>query len=591
MTKEPAGRAATRCLLKPEQAPSDWETWERTELFRGHFAGAPGCPHHGKYFWPVSGPLAATRRSLSLLKQEPVRLLEVPAVLAILLLVAFRSVGTEDLQLYDETAYLAAGLRIRDGHLPGFTGGATYADLYYFLSHFTADPVGLYFAGRATAAMLFVLGIWIAARVLAGAPLAWVAAAAIAVTPAPYVWPGVSAPATGLLLVVVALVLRWPGALTAAVGASGVWIAAASRPELTWVAVLWSAIALGYLVVAMRGNQPRLAVQVATFALCAVVVPLALVGLHGSPFDSGGREWLAFQQHFSLRNDIEGLDPWLDSQAITDRFFPGADSVLGALLLNPSAFMGHIAANVLDAPRILLVDVLGMGTTTPFGVLPFAMAAIVISSLVVSIAVDWTGFRMRASFVWVSCRSRRRVGVWIGIGGILASALVSVSLVYPRQHYLLGIAGLCVLVAVAVQRHTGSAKFLAVFPVGLAIAVFVVFSLLVLRVSMARAAYPAPVAATVTRMIESGHEFRLLGGGQLLPTYVPKLTEVQEASPLPGETFTQLLERMHIDAVLTGSTESSRWASMPGFEDFAMDPTKYGFESPFPGSQFWLKLP
>ena len=40
----------------------------------------------------------------------------------------------------------------------GFSDGPTYSDMYWLLSHGSSDPVVLYLAGRAMAALLLVFG-------------------------------------------------------------------------------------------------------------------------------------------------------------------------------------------------------------------------------------------------------------------------------------------------------------------------------------------------------------------------------------------------------------------------------------------------
>ena len=82
---------------------------------------------------------------------------ELPALLAVLIVAAIRAVVTQDLVFGDEVGYLNSGQGISNGSLPGFSGSATYVDLYFLLSKATSDPIGLYFAMRAVAAVSFVL--------------------------------------------------------------------------------------------------------------------------------------------------------------------------------------------------------------------------------------------------------------------------------------------------------------------------------------------------------------------------------------------------------------------------------------------------
>jgi len=523
------------------------------------------------------------------LPSKPWRLLELPAVLAIIVVTAIRAISTSDLVLYDETSYLRQGLAIRDGLLPHFTSGATYADLYYALSLLSNEPVGLYFAGRATSATLLVLAVWICVRMLAGAPLGWVTAAAIAATPIPYVWPGVSAPATGLLLVALTLAVRYPGTASIGAGAGMVWIAAGARPELVWVAVSWSAAAVVLLArQALRHERP-IGISIVSTTLGALLVPIVLAVMHGNPFRSGGREWVAFSQHYSLRNASSGLDPWVDSSVIVSEDFGSARSVSEAIATNPSAFIGHMLGNLLDTPRVVVANLWGFGGRDVASL----VGALIVFLLLVSALV--TLFRYRHAAVsalrqqWTLVRNGPRLAALVLTGVLLTVTLAATTVIYPRDHYLILIASIIVIASTWVLSSLTRSPRLVSALLLVSVVLFSLFSLSVARGVITRMAYPAPLAASVIYMIESPNEWRMLGGGQGLTTYVPRLTETLDADPLPNESFGELLDRLSINAILTGSTETSPWADMPGFGEFLADPEEFGFRTQYPGSQLVLR--
>jgi hypothetical protein len=513
--------------------------------------------------------------------------LEAVLILAVLFAVAVYSAASEDITLFDETAYLTRGIAARSGEWPEFTNGATYSDLYYALSWLTPDHVGLYFAGRALAAVLFVAGVWLAARLVAGRTLGWVAAAVIAVTSAPYTWPGVSAPAAGAVLVAVALVFRWPGLPAFGVATGLFWLSAGSRPELAWFALVCSLIAIVWAVVL---SNRRTGSRVLLFAWISVtfgalVIPAILMLLHGLPVSSDGREWLAFQQHFALRQAAASEDPWLQAGTITARAFPGASSLGEAAMANPGALLGHIVANIQSAPRVLSRTVL-LGS----GLLPLAALGALVAGALLAVVADPRRSCARAREVGPVLVGRRYRLPLVVLALLTVALMIPPLVVYPREHYLLVPAGAFVVALAAVQRHLGTQRFTALIPLALVVVIYATFGVQGVRQVVKRVAYPAPFAATAVRMIDAGTPWRLLAYEPGIDVYVPNVTLVADEPLQPGETFLEYLVRNEIDAVFAnGSDAFAPWGSAEGLSDFMGDPSRYGFERPFTGSRLWLK--
>lgn len=512
--------------------------------------------------------------------------LESMALTIVILGVALRSVASEDLVLFDETAYLTAGVAARSGDWPGFAAGATYGDLYWLLSFVSPDRIGLYFAGRAAAALLLVLGVWLAARLVAGRNLAWAAAAVVAVSPAPYVWPGVAAPAAAAVLVGLALLLRWPGLPSMSVSAGLFWLAAGSRPELWWWAAATSVVVLAVLFRCLAYRDPRLGVNGVVLAVAGSLgVPALLMWLHGSPLSSNGRDWLAFQQHFSIRNVTEGEDPWFQSASSVARSFPGADNLIEALITNPTAFVGHVAANIRDAPSTLVRDVM-----PGFGAVSLVAGLALLGGVVLALLVD----PPRSARRWRQVRSQLwqpKYRIPFVIAGLLILALVvPVAGIYPRAHYLLIPAGLLLLGLVTLQRHVGSQRLVGILPMSLLALILVLVGLQVVRQVVTRVAYPAPLAATAARMIDSGREWRVLALEPGLDVYVPNAKIISNEALGPQEDFVAYLSRLGITAVFaSGNDALAPWAGSPKLEAFLADPSAFGFEELFPGSRMLLK--
>lgn len=501
----------------------------------------------------------------------------------VLVITAIHSLATEDISNFDESAYLANGLGIRTGVFPRFTDGATYSDLYFVLSHVTADPARLFFLGRMSSAVVFVLGVWTAARLLSNGPLAWTAAAATAVMPVTLAAPGVSSPATAILLVSVALIFRRPGLGSLGVVAGLIWIAAGSRPELIWVATFTSATAIISLALSLRGQRaapPRLLAGVLV-VVGALAVPFGLAVLHGSPFASDGREWFAFQQHYSLRHGGEGLSAWSDAAAITQRAFPDASGLVDALRENPEAFGSHVMANIWEAPGVAVRD--GLGLLSP-GLASLSMIVIttsLLAGLALSVALQPRSSIARLRDLWTRVWTRPFIQSWAVLAAICLSSAVSVAVVFPRIHYLMFAIGAAVVVIVALQAHVGSGRLTWLLPVAAVSAAFFAFSVQVALEARERVGTGPPVSATAAHMVEAGHGWRVLGSSRLLTLYVPNLTEVNEVVVEPGDTFAGILAREGISVVLkVPESRSEPWTSAPGFTEFIADPQSFGF-APF----------
>jgi hypothetical protein len=321
------------------------------------------------------------------------------------------------------------------------------------------------------------------------------------------------------------------------------------------------------------------------------VVPVLLVLVHGSPFSSNGRDWVAFKQHFALGRVTGTQDAWFGTDAVVKEYFPHANSVMSALWENPIEFASHCFANLLAAPAAVFSGVIGIGRPSTLEQLTLIlMVGSVAVGFLLSLIIDHRRGTKKFSSLLGSLRSRSLWGSWVLLIVLLIVLVVSVSVVYPRFHYLV-IPGLgLVILASAIQGHVGNWQVTRVLPVALVMSLFIVFIALTMRGAITRVAYPAPLAATLARMAESGNEWRFLGGGQLLPTYLPKLKEITDTQPAPGESFSDFIDRNQINSMLKQApSDAIPWTKAPGFTDFMDDPSAFGFGLAFPGSELLVK--
>ncbi len=518
-----------------------------------------------------------------------VTLLEAGALAALLLVALARSLATTELYFYDETAYLARGLRAE----ADFINGATYSDLYWLVGQVVPEPVHLYFVVRAVAAAALVFGVWLAARLLAQPWLAWVSGAVIAASTAPYLWPSVAAPAAACIIVGIAILYRWPGLISIGAAAALFWCAAGARPEYVWWASFVSVLAL-ILVLRRAASAPRAVPRLDVFValMGAWVTPAILFALHGSPLGGSGRGWAAFGQHFALRNALEDENPWLDWERIAARHFGAARSVTEAFLASPDAVVGHIASNVAETPTVFLEDVLGGPEKMAGSSVSWAMMIILVAGVAMSLVTDIRATRHRAvRLARLSVSGAYTIPTAVLISLLLAVA-IPLAVVYPRGHYLVLPAGLAVVFVVVVQERVGSHLMTWLVPVTATVIAFAFLVVQTAGLGSRRLEQPPARAWAVETMADSDVSWRLLGsdwGTYGLDVYVEDLEQISP-TPLPTETFSDFLVRNGVNAVLLNETlVQGPLGSTAEFERFSTEPRAFGFFELVPDSDIWVQ--
>lgn len=515
-----------------------------------------------------------------------VALNEVPGLLALVLVVGLWVLAVEDLAFFDEAAYMARGRAGVDG---GFTGGAVYSDMYWLLSRLVHDPVNLYFTGRVVTAALFVLGVWAALRLHAPARVAWAFAAVAVVLPVAHAWPGVANPAAAIVLVCAAAIFRWPGPATLGWTAGALWIAAGARPEYVYCAAIVTIWALTWAI-SRSVQAPRAGLLRAWVAVLSSLGILAvLVRLHGTPFD-GSRTWMAFGQHYGIRTHLAGEDNWFQWEQVIDRDFPGAESITGALTAAPGLFGRHALLNVVETPRMLLDFLL---PDLPLQHPARLLATVMLVALAVAVAYAVLARPRQTARRTRALGTRTRLGQHAAplcfLAIVLLFSLAPIAAIYPREHYLLVLAGFAFLVGgilVAKLSTPPSRLWTVVAP---QTALFALFTGLTLMAITVRVSDPPILAQTVRALDSTGQSRTLLAVPSELAAFTPLLVPTT-IDPLTGETFTAFLDRGRIDAVLvTDRLRVGGWSGLPGFEESLREPASVGFRALIPGSLLYVR--
>jgi len=188
--------------------------------------------------------------------------------------------------------------------------------------------------------------------------------------------------------------------------------------------------------------------------LIGLICAVALYAYVGFPM-WGGRTVFAFAQHFALNygawHNVE--DPWTsDYQQIFQTVFPNANSIAGAFIANPSAFIHHLASNLIHTP----VEVAGLifghfNVILPrFKLYTLAEAGLLAVALLPLVYPLARSYQPNWPIAWRVRFSPEAICLTIFA---LPFALMMI-LLYPRNHYALGLGAiLFVAMVLILSRH------------------------------------------------------------------------------------------------------------------------------------------
>ncbi len=373
-----------------------------------------------------------------------------------------------DVALFDETRYLHQGLRLLQGEpLSHLFRARLYALWYALLAQVWSDPLALH-DGNVRVLVALVPGLLYAVLRVHGLTPGWAFSLAWA-----YGLTDVhltTQPRVAHLAWAVVLagygVFRWksgPWGWSALLAA--VWLAVYARPELVLAFGLlagmaaWQAWRKPPEQPDTRGFWPRFRPWRRPLAVLALSMALLYLGM-GSPLHESGRFLAAFGQHFAYRwgasYGIQG-GAWGKWREVLERAFgPDVASFPQAVMRNPGAVARHVGRNLLELPlRLALVL-----WTHPRVLLPLWEEAALWAALTLALTA-WLWKR--------GCLRLRGQGlaVWLAL---LAPSMFSMVVVFPRQHYALGLALAWVLaLGVGLRRCLPPSRRAAAFGLVLAL--------------------------------------------------------------------------------------------------------------------------
>jgi len=518
--------------------------------------------------------------------RKPFNITDAFAVLALIVLTVTSSLRQEDVRFWDESLYLERGLSLSAGTQPGWEWNPLYADMYWLLGRIFNNPIDLYFAGRASAAVILVLAVWVSMRIFVRPWIAIAGALVMSALPITYVWPGVSSPSAGLLLIALAVAWRWR-TRASLIGASAlIWLAAATRPEFVWAALGGTLVLLVALGVQLSKSRDR---AVAIFVLTAglVVTPAVLTVAYGSPLDLGSRSWEAFEQHYEFRFATMGDDPWQIEADIVGRDFPGASSISGAATTNPLAFVTHMANNALLLPLSAGGHFVGLGgNSLAQNAIGMATALCWVAALLFALlrAPRDTLALVRTTVNRLLDRSSlATLALTIVVIGV---SLISTFVIYPRPHYLVFVVACVVVLTGFTLDRLGNPRLIRWLPISAVIAIGSIGFIANMLTIAGDSAQIQINAQSLRLMNEQGGPWILLTPERPIDLYLANGSQVLEPQ-VSVMTFDELLKRNSINVVFDGILlRKADYAQLDGFDSFIEDPESFGFRPIIPNSPF-----
>ena len=511
------------------------------------------------------------------------------ALSAIVIVTVFSSLRQEDIRFWDESFYLQRGLTLGFGSQPTWEWNPLFTDMYWLLGRVFSDPIDLYFAGRATTAVLIVVAVWMSLRMFTRPSIAFTGALVMSALPITYVWPGVSSPSAGFLLLALAITWRWRS-LPAYVGSTALtWLAAATRPEFVWAA---SAVTVTVvMVIVWRFARGRLRGSLALgLVLGLFVTPLTLTVAYGNPVDLGTRSWEAFEQHYELRFASADDDPWQIDADVIGRDFPGASSVLQAATTNTPAFLAHMGKNFTTLPVSAGGHFMGLGgDSTAQNAVGIASALLWVSALIVAAfqSPSHTRNLVRRTQNMLTTRSSTSAVILSII--LIGATFISTLIIYPRPHYLVFAVATSVVVFGLVIDQLASRRLRRWLPTGAILVVsaagFIFSALVVIQGDTEKKIY----RDSLRTMNGSSSTWVLLTPERPIEIYLTDGKQILNPD-MNVTTFAELLKASGVNAVFDGILfRQAEYADLDGFDDFIEDPRSFGFLPIIPGSPFLVK--
>jgi len=491
-----------------------------------------------------------------------------------------------DITLYDETAYLGAGLTNLPDLMQHYERRPLYSKFYNLIASLTgAEAPSVFMIGSLVVLLLALFGV--AIGVFAGSGSLSLSIISIFV-----LFGGlnishrVSFFCVFILGVGFSLCTLCPERFAkAAILALTCFLATFVRPEYVVGFYLSIAIVLAaFIELNLRGLPQRNANLVIGFAALATITILAMLWCFPI-VQGGGYAFDAFGVHYAWRAVADrdlSLDPWLNWEQIVGADFPSAKSLGDALRVRPGLVIAHLLKNAFG------IDMPWHGYRLPWGA--FCMGTILVAA--------WL-CRPWAKFVKQSDRSRADNVLCATV--LLVPPTIAIIMVFPQNHYiLLALTALLFLFASATRTPLARVIRRRLTPTHMLVGkvndnlVSAGLAILLLIVARPLPIVQQPTLATAASMPSIGKVSTMLEASGGLCYYAKPICKVVSPLNVPdGVDIKTFLDQEGVDAVAVAPSlfNVSSLANNPTFGRFVETATKNGWirhDLPAPEGQSYL---
>jgi len=483
-----------------------------------------------------------------------------------------------DIVLYDETSYLRRGVSLKTVGFPNPQQAPFYAVWYYILSLAEPDRIDLFYSNVKLVTILPSLALFLFFRVNKVSRIASLLGSLVFLFSAANfpVWPKVCHFALFLLVSGLVVASCFRGRIMKVLAAAfTVLLVSYTRPEFFLSFII---LGLLYAFMVFKSIHGKRGLPGASGHVVFVLACLSLIGYWGSPIGSGSRDMWAFAQHYSLRwvewsNDSR--NPWADWRDIIVNDFGDATTPIEAVKNNPPAVMKHVSSNLKDLQATFKSRFMNYYPRN-------YQLALVLNIALILVLVEKI-FTVRGyPLNKITRRIRRDItqhSFMMALAAvILLPSLLSLSLIYPRDHYILIPGVIClaftwlVLMRETSKTHRRFGNYLTVLTI---IALSLTLHPMTEHI---RCRQPDLDAIKSLRTLELGGKITVLEAGGGYGVYVSEnYTVIPHYNKISD--FSIFLNKKNIGLILWSNKlgEDTRYKFDPEWEDFTKAPHQWDF--------------
>ncbi len=365
-----------------------------------------------------------------------------------------------DVDFADESAILGRGLNLSFLNIP--SDGWVYYLWYKLLSFFTKDNLSIYCVNFAILIGLPAYFLFLIMKKLKHNNFAAMGAAVIFMVARMNVdaWPFITKFALIMFLMTIYCSLFIKGLEeNLVVYMTGSMLLAYTRPEYTISFFIISILLFALLIYRCLKKEINKVGHLKTI-LVIYLFNILIFYLIGNPM-AGQRSIMAFGQHFSLNyvawNNLQ-INPWTNWESIVEKVFGTNNSILQAMLNNPSALFRHVSTNIHNLISSFLLYFLPYNLQSDYITkIAKALERIVFVAMIIIIVRElFKYFKIKKIDIRSDIFKTACFGLIVAL-----PAGISLIIIYPRTHYILIPATIIFFIGIhIVAKYLPSLQFL-----------------------------------------------------------------------------------------------------------------------------------